>query len=111
MPLGQLSCCVQFYRDRGNQFIHQFSSKDGDFARCLHDGLQNNGVRCWFAPEDLKIGDKFRGRIDDVIRIHDKLLIILSENSIRSSWVGNALEIALNREVVWLYRFISHLVG
>ncbi len=85
----------------GNQdfscFI-SYSSKDGEFARSLHDDLQNNGVRCWFAPEDLKIGDKFRGRIDDAIRIHDKLLIVLSENSIRSSWVEKEVETALEKE-------------
>ena len=64
------------FHGSGNQYFSCFisySSKDGEFARCLHDDLQNNGVRCWFAPEDLKIGDKSRGRIDDAIRIHDKL--------------------------------------
>jgi uncharacterized protein YjbI with pentapeptide repeats len=85
----------------GNQdfscFI-SYSSKDGEFARSLHDGLQNNGVRCWFAPEDLQIGDKFSGRIDDAIRIHDKLLIVLSENAIRSSWVEKELETAFEKE-------------
>ena len=34
-----------------------YSSRDEAFARILHDDLQNNGVRCWFAPEDMKIGD------------------------------------------------------
>jgi uncharacterized protein YjbI with pentapeptide repeats len=75
-----------------------YSCKDDEFARSLHDGLQNNGVRCWFAPEDLQIGDKFRGRIDDAIRIHDKLLIVFSENSIRSPWVEKELEIAFEKE-------------
>jgi hypothetical protein len=75
-----------------------YGSKDGEFARGLRDDLQNNGVRCWFAPEDLEIGDKFRGRIDDAIRIHDKLLIVLSENSIRSSWVEKEVNTALEKE-------------
>src|SRR5205807_3279483 len=35
--------------------------------------LQANNVRCWYAPEDLKIGDKFRVRIDESIRLYDKL--------------------------------------
>jgi uncharacterized protein YjbI with pentapeptide repeats len=91
----------ELFLGSGNQdfscFI-SYSSKDVEFARCLHDGLQNNGVRCWFAPEDLKIGDKFRGRIDDAIRIHDKLLIVLSENAIRSSWVEKELETAFEKE-------------
>jgi len=85
----------------GNQYFSCFisySSKDGEFARSLHDDLQNNGVRCWFAPEDLEIGDKFHGRIDDAIRIHDKLLIVLSENSIKSFWVEKEVETAFEKE-------------
>jgi hypothetical protein len=55
-------------------------------------------VRCWFAPEDLKIGDKFRSRIEDSIRLYDKLLVVLSENSIASSWVEEEVEAALEKE-------------
>ena len=64
-----------------------YSSKDASFAERLHADLQQKGVRCWFAPEDLKICDKFRPRIDESIRIYDKLVVILSEESIRSPWV------------------------
>lgn len=74
-----------------------YSSQDDDFDQRLHADLQQQGVRCWFAPEDLKIGDKFRMRIDESIRIHDKLMVILSENSICSPWVKNELEAALEK--------------
>jgi TIR domain len=50
----------------------------------LHADLQQANVRCWFAPEDLKIGDKFRTRIDESIRLYDKLMVVLTEHSIRS---------------------------
>jgi hypothetical protein len=75
-----------------------YSSKDDDFAQRLHADLQQQGVRCWFAPEDLKIGDKFRMRIDESILIHDKLMVILSENSIRSTWVEEEVEAAIEKE-------------
>ncbi len=55
------------------------ASKDMEFAQRLHNDLQAKAVRCWFAPEDLKIGDVTRQAIDGAIRIHDKLLLILSE--------------------------------
>ena len=55
-------------------------------------------MRCWFAPEDLKIGDRIRDRIDESIRLHDKLLLILSENSVSSLWVGDEVEAAFERE-------------
>ena len=39
-----------------------YSSRDDALAQRLHADLQDKGVRCWFAPEDLKIGDEFRSR-------------------------------------------------
>src|SRR5262245_17058621 len=59
-----------------------YASKDHAFAERLHADLQNKGVRCWFAPEDLKIGDRLRPRIDETIRVHDKLLLVLSKTSV-----------------------------
>ena len=55
-------------------------------------------MRCWFAPEDLKIGDEFQERIDESIRIHDKLLLVLSAESVASHWVQKEVETALERE-------------
>ena len=84
---------IEFY----SCFI-SYSSKDDGFAQRLHADLQQKNVRCWFAPADLKIGDKFRMRIDESIRIYDKVMVILSENSIRSSWVEEEVEAALEKE-------------
>jgi hypothetical protein len=75
-----------------------YSSKDDDFAQRLHADLQQKGVRRWFAPEDLKIGEKFRTRIDESIRVYDKLMVVLSENSIRSRWVEDEVEAAFEKE-------------
>jgi hypothetical protein len=75
-----------------------YSSKDDAFAQRLHNDLQGEGVRCWFAPEDMKIGDKIRVRIDESIRLHDKLMIVLSEQSINSAWVEAEVETALEEE-------------
>ncbi|HVN82238.1 MAG TPA: toll/interleukin-1 receptor domain-containing protein [Terriglobia bacterium] len=84
---------IEFY----SCFI-SYSSQDDTFAQRLHSDLQQKGVRCWFAPEDLKIGDKFRTRIDESIRIYDKLMVVLSEDSIRSPWVEEEVEAALEKE-------------
>jgi hypothetical protein len=63
---------IQFY----SCFI-SYSTKDQEFAKRLHEDLQNKRVRCWFASEDLKIGDPFRQRIDEAIRLHEKLLVLV----------------------------------
>jgi uncharacterized protein YjbI with pentapeptide repeats len=75
-----------------------YSSRDDEFARRLYESLQGRNVRTWFAPEELKIGDRFRSRIDESIRFHDKLVIILSANSVNSDWVETEVESALERE-------------
>jgi len=84
---------IEFY----SCFI-SYSSKDDDFAKRLHADLQAQSVRCWFAPEDLKIGGKFRMRIDEAIRVHDKLLLVLSEDSVKSAWVEKEVETAFEKE-------------
>jgi hypothetical protein len=84
---------IQFY----SCFI-SYSTRDDEFVERLYADLQVKGVRCWFAPEDLKIGEPFRQRIDDAIRLHDKLLIVLSKNSVRSAWVREEVESCLERE-------------
>ncbi len=75
-----------------------YSSKDQEFAERIYNDLQTKGVRCWLATEDLKIGDKFRIRIDESIRLHDKLLLVLSEHSVSSDWVEKEVETAMERE-------------
>jgi hypothetical protein len=84
---------IQFY----SCFI-SYSNEDQNFAERLHADLQNSGVRSWYAPEDLKIGEKIRVGIDESIRVHDKLLLILSKNSIGSAWVEKEVEMAMERE-------------
>ena len=75
-----------------------YSSKDQAFAERLHADLQIKGVRCWYAPKDLKIGDRFRERIEETIRIYDKVMIVVSGNSIESRWVEREVNAALERE-------------
>jgi len=84
---------VQFY----SCFI-SYSSKDQEFAERLFADLQAKGVRCWFASEDMKIGDKLRPRIDESIRMHDKLLLIISETAVKSQWIEQEVETALAKE-------------
>jgi len=75
-----------------------YSSKNQDFAERLYADLQSKGVRCWFAPEDLKIGDHFPERIEQAIRTYDKLLVILSEYSVYSLWVEDEVRAAQEKE-------------
>ena len=85
---------IQFY----SCFI-SYSTKDQDFADRLYADLQNKGVRCWFAPHDIHGGRKLHEQIDEAIRLHDKLLLILSPHSMESEWVKTEIAKARKREV------------
>jgi hypothetical protein len=81
-----------------NSCFISYSSTDQRFSERLFADLQDKGVRCWFAPEHMKIGDPIRNRIDEAIRLQDKLLLVLSKGSIESQWVEQEVETALEKE-------------
>jgi uncharacterized protein YjbI with pentapeptide repeats len=84
---------IEFY----SCFI-SYSSKNQEFAQELHTKLQAHEVRCWYAPEDLKIGDKFQERIEESIKLYDKLLVVLSGESVNSPWVEREVQAAFEKE-------------
>jgi len=69
-----------------------YSGKDLDFVEKLYSDLKENNVECWFAPHDMRIGDDIWDTIDRAIRIRDKVLLILSQNSIGSTWVEDEVK-------------------
>ncbi len=85
---------IQFY----SCFI-SYSTRDQDFAERLNADLQNKGVRCWFAPHDIKGGRKIHEQIDEAIRVYDRLLLILSEASMASEWVKTEIAHARQKEL------------
>lgn len=85
---------VEFY----SLFI-SYSTKDQEFAERLHAYLQAKGVRCWFAPHDMRSGKKVHEQIDQAIHLQDRLLLILSPDSILSEWVKTEVFRAHEREV------------
>ncbi len=85
---------IEFY----SCFI-SYSTKDQEFADRLYADLQNKNVRCWFAPHDVQGGKKLHEQIDEAIRVHEKVLLILSESSMSSEWVKTEIAKARKREV------------
>jgi uncharacterized protein YjbI with pentapeptide repeats len=75
-----------------------YSTKDDEFAKRLHADLQNNGVRCWFAPHDLRIGAKTWDAIDEAIKLRDRVLLVLSKSAIDSDWVEDEVQKAFAEE-------------
>ena len=85
---------IQYY----SCFI-SYSTKDDEFAQRIHADLQNEGVRCWFAPHHIQGGKKIHEQIDEAIHVYDRLLLILSEHSMKSDWVETEISKARKREL------------
>jgi hypothetical protein len=84
---------IQFY----SCFI-SYSHKDEAFAQKLFTRLQGSGIRVWYAPEDMKGGRTLHDQIDQAIRLHDKLLLVLSDASILSDWVVTEIKRAWRKQ-------------
>jgi hypothetical protein len=61
--------------------------------------MRQHHLRVWFAPEDIQGGKKIHEQIDEVIRVYDKLLLVLSPNSINSEWVKTEMRRARKAEL------------
>ena len=69
--------------------------EDREFSRRLYDNLQEENVRCWM------IEGRGGGSVDPVdisSRIQDRLVLILSRDSIETDWIRGEVGAALRRE-------------
>ena len=46
----------------------------------------------------MKIGDRFRQKVEESIRYHDRLLLVLSAHSVESAWVESEVETAMEKK-------------
>ena len=51
-----------------------YSNKDQAFAERLHADLQQKGVRCWFAPHNLRPGTPIVRGIEEAIHLYEETL-------------------------------------
>jgi hypothetical protein len=85
---------IQFY----SCFI-SYSTRDEEFARRLYSRMRDEKLRVWFAPEEMKGGQKLYEQIERAIQLHDRLLLVLSESSMQSEWVITEIQRARETEI------------
>ena len=74
------------------------SHKDHEFVSRLNTALRDRGVRTWFSPEEIQPGTKLSESIFSAIDSFDRLIVVLSENSMKSQWVCSELHRAFLRQ-------------
>ena len=75
-----------------------YSHRDEEFVKLLASRLDQLGVNAWTAVEDIQGGRKIHEQIYEAILVHDKLLIVLSAESMKSEWVMSELRRARKEE-------------
>jgi uncharacterized protein YjbI with pentapeptide repeats len=98
--VGHLPALISSEHFQSDTCLIAYAAADEEIARRLQTDLQSKGLRCWLAPEDMELDKRIRQSIDPTIRLHDKLLLILSQHSTESEWVEAVVEIALEEEQV-----------
>ena len=93
---------IELFVDRNEKYFSCFiscSSRDQEFAENLQSYLKTHGVRCWLATEKMKRRNRRHNIINSAVNnIHDKVIMILSENSVERDWTEKEIEIALQKE-------------
>jgi hypothetical protein len=74
------------------------SQKDVKFVAQLYKALVDNGVDCWIAEVDMMSGDPILETVEKALKNQSKVVTILSENAIKSTWVRTEVEMALKIE-------------
>jgi serine/threonine protein kinase len=90
-----------------------YSTRDQALAERLYVDLTGAGVSCWYAPHSARGGRKLYEQIDAAIREHNRLLLILSNDSMSSQWVQTEIistrlrEVREQRQILFPIRIVS----
>ena len=93
---------IELFVDQNEKYYSCFisySDKNEKFAHQLYEDLQAHGVRCWLATEKLKRRDRNHAITDAAVNLHDKLIMILSEDSINNDWAEKEYNYAIEKEM------------
>ena len=85
--------------NRYSNCVISYSKQDHEFAEHLFNGLQQKGVRCWYALEGMiTISPLSRRRVGESYHIYDMILLVLSQHSIYTQWASLVIEETLRKE-------------
>ena len=85
---------IEFY----SCFI-SYSHSNEKFVQKLYSRMQESHLKVWFAAEDMRGGEKIYEQVDTAIRMHDRVLLVLSNESLQSEWVKTEIRKARKSEL------------
>jgi len=75
------------------------SGSDKEFVEDLARKLSSDGFSVWYDDWEIHVGDSIVQKINEGIKSSDFLLIVLSKNSVDSTWVKEELNAAIVKSV------------
>ena len=76
-----------------------YSHQDRDFAERLAGDLSGHGIIVWWDEWGIRVGDSLLSKLQQGIIASSYLAIVLSPESVASSWVQEELNLALHRQL------------
>ncbi|MFN7043372.1 MAG: toll/interleukin-1 receptor domain-containing protein [Acidovorax temperans] len=76
------------------------NSQDKPFVRRLASDLDAHGVKCWIDEAEIKVGDSLIEKIRQGLDSMSYVAVILSPNSVKSTWVQREVDVAMNQEIL-----------
>jgi len=88
-----------------NEVFLSHSNLDREFATDLADVLRRHGIPVWYSTTNIVGAQQWHDEIGDALRRCDWFLLILSPDSVESTWVKRELMFALQQS-----RFVGSIV-
>lgn len=76
------------------------SKSDKEFAKRVHDALQERGIRCWLDERRITPNDAAPISGNLGVRLWDKVLLVSSRVAMTSWWIENEIDLAFQKENV-----------
>ena len=87
----------------GRQAVISYAREDKQRATNLQKALQDRGLTVWRDLTDLRAGENWRDAVQDILRVTDAFVVLLSEASLTSP--------AVKDEIRWAFESYTQLDG
>ena len=82
-----------------------YSSRQKNIADAICHVLEEHNIKCWIAPRDIPVGEKYAAVITRAIKESKLVVLVFSELSAVSPWVESEINIAFsNRKPILPYK-------
>ena len=82
----------------GPRVFISHSTNDKEFVYKLSNDLRRAGIRIWRDDIEIKVGDSIVSGINEGLAACDSFIVVLSRNSVPSTWVKREMDAAFVRE-------------